>query len=216
MNIIRRAILAFALIAGITPAFAQAPPPIPALPDTERRTSYSISASTCACSIGFALFGDSTDYANWVEVFVNGVQQSGNWNITSPTGSLATLPRPITDAVLTFTAVQTGTVQIVGARRPRRTSQFSENRGVAARDLNQALTDIVAQNRELWDKTSDLTGRSLIGVPGETFGTLPPAATRAKVPRSSAPARCSASRFRLRRCRSCRPRACRRPLACSA
>jgi hypothetical protein len=51
MNIIRRAILAFALIAGITPAFAQAPPPIPALPDTERRTSYSISASTCACSV---------------------------------------------------------------------------------------------------------------------------------------------------------------------
>jgi hypothetical protein len=34
MTYIRRAILALALIAGIGPAFAQAPPPIPALPDT--------------------------------------------------------------------------------------------------------------------------------------------------------------------------------------
>jgi hypothetical protein len=108
MNLIRRAILAFALIAGITPVFAQAPAPVPALPDTERRQSYSITASTCSCSVGFALYGDSNDVANWLTVWVNGVQiaQSGNWTITSPSGSLATLPRPITDAVLTFTVAQ--------------------------------------------------------------------------------------------------------------
>jgi len=142
------------MIAGIAPAFAQAPPPVPALPDTERRTSYSISASTCACAVGFSLYGDSTDVQNWLTVWVNGVQiaQASNWTISSPSGSLATLPRPITDAVLTFTNAQTGTVQIVGARRPRRTSQFSENRGVAARDMNQVLSDLEAQTRELWDR----------------------------------------------------------------
>src|SRR6266702_8068607 len=119
-NPIRRAILALAMVAGLGPAFAQAPPPVPALPDTERRTTYSISSSFCACNVGFALYGDSTDYANWLEVFVNGalITQSGNWTLSSPTGPLATIPRPITDAVLTFTAAQTGTVQIVGARRP--------------------------------------------------------------------------------------------------
>src|SRR5947207_13762587 len=142
MNKLRSLILALVLSAGLAPAFAQAPAPVPALPDAERRTSYVISSSTCACAVNFALFGDSTDYTNWIEVWVNGVRitQSGNWTVTSPSGPLANLPRPITDAVLTFTAAQTGTVQIVGAQRPRRTSQFTENRGVAARDLNQVLT----------------------------------------------------------------------------
>jgi hypothetical protein len=180
MNIIRKAVLAAALMAGIAPAFAQVPPPVPALPDTERRTSYTISASACNCAVGFQIYGDSTDYTNWIEVWLNGVQvtQSGNWTITSPTGSLASIPRPITDAVLTFTSARTGTVQIVGARRPRRTSQFAENRGVAARDLNQVISDLVAQNREVWDKTNDVTGRAVLAPPGETLAILASAANR--------------------------------------
>jgi len=180
MKHIRSLILTLALSAGLAPAFAQAPPPVPALPDTERRTSYVISASTCVCAVGFQLYGDSTDYANWLEVWINGVRlpQAGNWTISSPTGSLATIPRPITNAVLTFTQAQTGTVQIVGARRPRRTSQFSESRGVAARDLNQVLSDLTAQLRENWDKTNDVTGRAVIAPPGETLAMLPIAANR--------------------------------------
>jgi hypothetical protein len=183
MSWARRLILAFALMAGLAPAFAQAPPPVPALPDAERRTSYSISGSTCACAVGFPLYGDNNDYANWLEVYINGVMvpQSGNWTIASPTGSLATIPRPITDAVLTFNTAQTGTVQIVGARRPRRVAQFTEGRGVAARDFNQALNDLTAQNRETWDKTNDVTGRAVVAPPGETLGTLPPAANRANM-----------------------------------
>lgn len=179
MKTISRFILAFALIAGLVPAIAQVPPPVPALPDTERRTSYTISSSTCACAVGFQLYGDSTDFANWVQVWVNGVQmpQSGNWTITSPTGPLATIPRPITDAVLTFTTAQTGTIQIVGARRPRRLSQFAENRGVAARDLNQTVTDLVAENREQWDALI----RTMTAPPGDTQTplVLPSATTRA-------------------------------------
>jgi hypothetical protein len=176
----RRAILAFVLTAWATTAFAQAPPPVPALPDTDRVTTYSLSGTTCACAVNFALYGDSTDYQNWLTVYLNGVAVTYNdatlgWTITSPTGSLSTISRPITDAVLTFNNAQTGTVQIVGARRPRRVTQFNENRGVAARDLNQALTDIVAQNRETWD----LWERAITFEPGFTPNPLPLAANRA-------------------------------------
>lgn len=182
MSSIRNLILAFAVMAGLAPAVAQAPPPVPALPDTERRTTYSISASTCACAVGFQLYGDSTDYANWIEVWINGQMiPASQWTVTSPSGPLATIPRPITDAVLTFNTVQTGTVQIVGATRPRRTSQFAENRGVAARDLNQAITYIVAGLREVWDKINDVTGRTVRTPPGETLTVLPPVSGRANM-----------------------------------
>lgn len=181
----RKLSLAFLLFLSIlSPALAQVPAPVPALPDTERRTSYSITASTCACALNFMLLGDGTDFQNWVEVFINGARVSYNdptygWTITSPSGSLSSLARPVTNAILTFNAVQTGTVQIVGARRPRRTSQFSENAGVSARNLNQVITDIVSQNREIWDKTNDVTGRSMLGLPGESISTMPAAALRA-------------------------------------
>ncbi|MGY8705123.1 hypothetical protein RAD16_05190 [Bradyrhizobium sp. 18BD] len=165
-------------------ALAQVPPLVPALPDAERRTSYTISGTNCSCAVNFALYGDSTDYQNWVEVYLNGVRVNYNdptrgWTLTSPSGSLAMLARPITNAVIAFNNVQTGTVQIVGARRPRRTSQFAENRGVAARDLNQVITDLVAQNRETWDRTNDLTGRAMLALPGENLGLLPAQSARA-------------------------------------
>ena len=180
MNIIRRLIIALALSAGIAPAIAQVPPPIPALPDTERRTTYSLSNSNCSCAVGFQLYGDSTDVGNWMEVFVNGtlMPQAGNWTISSPTGSLGTIPLPITDAVLTFTVPQTGTIQIIGARRPRRASQFSESSGVSARSLNQVFSDVIATQRELWDKTNDVTGRAVLAPPGETLKILPALASR--------------------------------------
>ncbi|MCK1718861.1 hypothetical protein [Bradyrhizobium sp. 141] len=181
-HIIRRLIIALALMAGIAPAVAQSPTPVPPLPDTERRTSYTISNSTCSCAVGFALYGDGSDYANWIEVWVNGTQisQSGNWTISSPSaGSLSIAARPITDAVLTFTQAQTGTVQIVGARRPRRVSQYAENRGVPARNLNQDISDIVATQRETWDKLNDVTGRAVLAPPGETLAVLSASSSRA-------------------------------------
>src|SRR5215472_1174529 len=175
---LRRILVSAAILCSLSaPAFAQ-PAPVPALPDTERRTNYSISSSTCACAVNFALYGDGTDYANWLEVWLNGLNISATdptfgWTITSPSGPLGNLARPITDAVLTFNNPQTGAVQIVGARRPRQTSQFSENRGVTARDLNVRLTDITAIERELWDRSNDLTGRGLFFAPGITTGPMP-------------------------------------------
>lgn len=180
MSLTRRILLALALMAGLSPAFGQAPPPVPALPDTDRVQSYSIVASNCACAVNFALYGDSTDYQNWIDVYVNGVNVQNTdpifgWIVTSPTGQLGSIPLPITDAVLTFNSSVTGNVTIIGARRPRRVIQFQENRGVAARDLNQALTDIIAQNRETWD----LWERTLVFEPGFFPNALPLAALRA-------------------------------------
>ncbi len=180
----RRLSFVLLLALSLAPAFGQVPPPVPALPDTERRTSYALSASTCSCTVNFVLYGDSTDFSNWIEVWLNGVQIQYNdpvkgWTITSPTGPLATIPRPITDGVLTFANAQTGTVQIVGARRPRRVSQFAENQGVSARNLNQVITDIVAMLREAWDKINDVTGRIIVAPPGEIMTPLPPKSNRA-------------------------------------
>src|SRR5262252_7819674 len=138
----KRALLLLpALLAG--PAIAQAPPPVPALPDSPRMISYSLSGSNCACSLGFALYGDGTDVDNWIDVILNGTSVQSTdpahgWSLSSATGALGSIPRPITNAVLTFAAPQTGTVTIIGARRPRRLTQFQEGRGVTARDLNQA------------------------------------------------------------------------------
>jgi hypothetical protein len=170
-----------AALLGSIHSFAQAPAPVPAMPDQERRTSAVLTGSTGPINVGFAIYGDGTDYGNWIEVFCNNVRfaPTTQWILTSPSGQLSNLARPITDAQITFVTPQTCTVQIVGARRPRRLSQFSENRGVAARDLNQVLTDIITQNRETWDQLNDFTGRTLSGLPGETIKVMPPASQRA-------------------------------------
>ena len=111
--------------------------PIPALPDAERRTEYPIAAATGPFDVGFALYGNSTDYASWLEVWLNGVKLTAttDWTLSSPSGLIANLLRPITDAKVTLAQASTGTLEIVGARRPRRTSQLTENRGVPARDF---------------------------------------------------------------------------------
>lgn len=172
----RKIMVAALLALSIAPAFSQAPPPVPALPDTERRTAYTATAQTGPFNVNFQIYGDSTDYIDWVQVWVNGIQLTTGWTLTSPTGAVGSIPRPITNAQITFAVAQTGTIQIVGARRPRRLSQFQQGAGVAARDLNVAITDLVAQSREQWDL---LESRVIQGVPGETLSVLPAAATRA-------------------------------------
>jgi hypothetical protein len=150
-------LLVLGLLALLTPAVAQAPPAVPALPDTIRLTTYSITSSTCACAVGFQIYGDQTDIDNWVKVLINGGQvlstdPTFGWTITSPTGPLGSIPRPITDAVLTFNSAQTGTISILGAERPRRLSTFQENQGVSARQLNQVINTLFAELRESWDR----------------------------------------------------------------
>lgn len=169
-------IAAAALIAGISPAIAQAPAPVPALPDTQRLTAYTITAATGPYDVGFAIYGTGTTYSTWVEVWLNGVKLTPvtDWTLALTSGTLATAARPLTNARVTLTTPRTGTLQIVGARRPNRTSQFNENQGVGARALNQTITDLVAQNREQWD----LINRAMMGRPGEVMNPLPAAAAR--------------------------------------
>lgn len=169
--------LFLALVFAVAPVYAAAPPPVPTLPDTARLTTYTPSASTGPFSVGFDVYGDGTDYANWIEVWLNGSRLTPvtDWTLSSVTGSLSVIPRPITNATVTLTAAATGTVQIVGARRPRRTSNFSEGTGVPTRNFNQVLNDMTARLREDWD----LSGRTLRGLPGESVSAMPSAALRA-------------------------------------
>ena len=162
------------------PAASQVPPPVPALPDSARLNTYTLSASTCVCSVGFAIYADGTDVDEAIQVFIGTTQYlstdpSFGWSLSSPTGSWGSIARPVTDALLTFNTAQTGQVTIVGARRPRRLSQFNENAGIPARNHNQVLTDIIATQREQYDKALG----ALVGQPGESVKRMPAAATRA-------------------------------------
>lgn len=149
----------------------------PALPDTERRTTYSISAQVGPFDVGFHIYGDATDYQDWVEVWLNDVKLVGgvDWVLGLASGTIATAPRPLQNARITLTSARTGTLQIVGARRPRRLIQFTENQGVTARDFNVALTDVVAENREDWDHWK----RTFQFPPGSSIAVFPPASSRA-------------------------------------
>lgn len=168
---IRKLLAGLLLVIGLTGA---APPPVPPLPDTARFTPYSVSSAVGPFAVGFAIYGDSSDYTNWISVTLNGVVQSGNWTLDSPSGALITLARPITDARVTFTSPITGTLVITSAQRPRRLAQNAENRGVTARDFNQTYTAVIAMLREGWD----LRSRILLIPPGETMGPLPSQASR--------------------------------------
>ncbi|BEV44426.1 hypothetical protein [Afipia carboxidovorans] len=151
--------------------------PIPSLPDLERRTSYPIANASGPFDVGFDLYGSGTDYDAWLEVWLNGEKlvAGTQWFLTSPSGPIANLVRPIRDAVVTLAAAGTGDLQIIGAFRPRRTSQLTENRGVSARDFNQIVTTIIAAMREMRDQSSRMLGVP----PGETLGMLPGASDRA-------------------------------------
>lgn len=153
------------------------PAPIPALPDNERRTPYTISAQTGPFDAGFHIYGDGTDYAQWVEVWLDGVELEAvtDWTLDIPSGTLSTAARPITDARITLTTARSGNLMILGARRPRRTTQSTEGVGEPARARNQIITDIIAMLRERWD----LVERVLRAPPGETLVTLPVATVRA-------------------------------------
>src|SRR2546430_256548 len=118
-SLLAAAILALGIIAPTFSAIAQIPPPIPAEPDTERRTRYTGVSSVTTFSVAFDLYGDGTDYQNWVEVWVNGVliPQAGNWTMVPVSGSFTTLSRPIlgSNVNVVFGTAQSGTIDIVGA-----------------------------------------------------------------------------------------------------
>lgn len=149
---------------------------IPPLPDSERRTEYSPANSLGPFDVTFAIYGDGSDYSAWLEVWLNGVKLAAttDWTLSSPSGTLSKLARPITDAQVTLAVKATGTLEIVGMQRPRRTTQLTEGRPWTATDVNRALTESKAIQRETWDRLS----RTPAALPGETVGYLPSLSSR--------------------------------------
>jgi hypothetical protein len=146
------------------------------LPDLARSTTYTIvSPSDGPFDVGFQIYADDDDTENWIEVWLDGEQQVGNWTLTSATGNdLSILSRPITNAEITFDDDITGTLIIVGARRPRQASQFTNGIAVSADSHNRRYTDLMAIAREMWDRFT----RMLTVPPGETINVLPSATDR--------------------------------------
>jgi len=76
---------------------------------------------------------------------------------------------PVEPGKVTLDVAATGTVIILGAQRPRRLSQYQENRGIPARDMNVEVTQLTAMLREAWDYFE----RVIAAPPGETMAPLP-------------------------------------------
>lgn len=126
--------------------------PIPALPDQERRTRYTISpASADPVQVGFDIYGSGADPTAWIEVYVDG-EPFTNWTLSSPSGPLNIIARPITDAIITPGKAWSGTIDIVAAERPFRTTQLQDGRPVDPRTFNFAITQLTARQREAHDR----------------------------------------------------------------
>lgn len=83
-----------------------------------RLTTHTAENETGPLKVGLPLFKPGANYRRWVEVWVDGklLRPVRDWTLSSPSGPLDTLPRPITDAEITFTSPRTGEVQIVADR----------------------------------------------------------------------------------------------------
>lgn len=144
----------------------------PSLPDEERITSYTIAvADNGPFVVGFDIYADGDDADAMVECWLDGVQQVGNWTLTSDTGAdLSILARPITDAKITFDDTITGELVIVGARRPRQASVLTNGVSIPADTHNRRYQDLMATAREQFD----LRSRLYMAPPGETGGVVIP------------------------------------------
>lgn len=146
------------LVLGLStaPALAQAPPPIPILPDSNRTVTYSISSSTPQVQVPFAVYGDCSD----IQVTINNVfvpLPTSLWNCASQSGlPINTLPLPITDMVVNFTpALTSGPVTIAGAWHPRNLT-IPTAPGISRREYEQAVNTIMAGERELYAEIAAL------------------------------------------------------------
>jgi hypothetical protein len=146
---IRKFALLFAVLVA-SQALAQAPPPIPPIPDVTRGITYNITSSTPQVQVPFVVFGDCSD----IQVQINNVTVSlptSLWNCASASGTaLASLPLPITDMVVNFTpALTSGTTSITGAWHPRNLTVPTAS-GINRREYEQAISTLIANNRELY------------------------------------------------------------------
>lgn len=142
------------------------------IPATERRTRWTPSSPSVgpfAVNFPIAAPGD-------VAVYLDGL-------VVDPSTYTVTLATQIdglySSATITADAPGwTGTLDIVGARSPSRTSQFIEGYGVPAADLNLDLNRDAIERREAYDRLN----RALVLAPGSANSPLPaPEAGRALI-----------------------------------
>ncbi|PWT71916.1 MAG: hypothetical protein C5B60_10305 [Chloroflexi bacterium] len=152
-------------------SFAQAPPPIPPIADTNRIQTYSITSSTSQIALTFPVFGDCTD----LSVSINGTlypSPSPLWNCASQSGTaLNLLPLPITDMVVNFTpALTSGSVIIAGAWHPRNLTVPTAP-GINRREYEAAVSELIAAQRELYASNNG-TSASVVDAAKRRFRTF--------------------------------------------
>src|SRR6184192_3296780 len=88
--------------------FGQHPPPSSYV----RLTTHKVNNETGPLKVGLPLFKPGANYRRWIEVWVDGklLRPVRDWTLSSPSGPLETIPRPITDAQITFTSPRNGEV----------------------------------------------------------------------------------------------------------
>ena len=106
--------------------------PLPTITGTQRKVTATLTSSTGPIAVTFPVFGTGSDLV----VRLDGEDQVGNWTFTSPSGSVATIPKPITDGRVTFNSPVSGVVDVIGRRIPRRQVNLPENAGPTVRDFN--------------------------------------------------------------------------------
>lgn len=146
---------------------------IPIVPNSDRISTASLSASTGPVTVGFPVFGGADD----LSVFVDGVLiDAADWTLTSFSGlNVASDTLPAGDGRVTFDNAQTGDVEVIGEVKPKRLSQFTPGVGIGAESFNLTFSVVIATLRELyaWGRAS------LKLAPGDRAAALPDAATRA-------------------------------------
>lgn len=137
--------------------------PLPTITSTPRYTSATLTAAV-RVNIPFPIFGDGSDLL----VSLDDVKQTSGWALKSDSGSLATLPRPVTDGYIEFTSPTTGLVQVWGRHVPRRTANLNESAGPTVRDFNL----IALEDRALLSELFERLGRTIELPYGTTGGQL--------------------------------------------
>ena len=152
----------------------------PALPDSERRTSYSITARASAHARKFPDLWRRERFSELGRGLTSTASRSTSmirfgWTITSPTGPLGNIAAP--DHECGSDVHHSADRRRADRRRPPSPPGLAVQRKsgrLGPQSQSGRLTDIIAQNREIWDKTNDVTGRGLFFPPGFTSGPLPP------------------------------------------
>lgn len=123
-------------------------PTLPTISGTDRYSYTNAVSAVTTLSLTFPVWGDKSD----LDVRFAGVRQATTaYELKSPSGEIATLPRPLTDAYIEFSS-RTGLIECWADFVPRRTSNLSESTGPTPREINLLALLLTATASELRTK----------------------------------------------------------------